>query len=120
MNPYDTTKQRAEEIAIITRWQRSVEAGMVARGLAVEPVSDEAIAAHVNLVFDLMAHYRVSMSAQKTWMDRMSADEIAALALAFARRKAGKRGAKALRDKYGDQVATEIVLRHSGKRPSFQ
>ncbi len=104
-----TTEQRAQ--GIYDMWQETAAqwARMGAlRGKIAEQaaVTLEDITAHVARCEELAARYRVTMDPVALW-----GDDLEARALGKSRANAGRRGAKALQNKYGDEAAATIIYR---------
>lgn len=82
--------------------------GTAPRG--IQAATLEEITAHVAACAELSAQYRMTMDPAALW-----GEDLQARARAKARTNAGRRGVKALKAKYGDDVAARIVYEHSGR-----
>lgn len=108
-----TIEQQAQ--AIYDAWQAR-RAGWERMGNTVAAQASECqatleqVTAHVTTCVELGQRYRVSMDPVALW-----GADLHARALAKARSNAGRRGVKALKAKYGDEIAAEIVYGHSGQ-----
>lgn len=109
-----TVEQQAQ--AIYDMWQttaaRWAKVGALRGKIAEQAaVTREEITAHVARCEDLAVRYRVTMDPVALW-----GEDLEARALGKSRANAGRRGAKTLRNTYGDEAAANIIHRARSSR----
>lgn len=112
------TFKRDTEVKLIWNVQQGRERTAREMGREVaNPVTREQVEAHVDLCAEMEMKYAVTCHPQRHW--GKSEDDIRAFALSASRRNAARRGHKTLRERYGDERASQIVFEQSGKRAEF-